>query len=185
MKSNPSIKCSVLGVHLLFLGRVYGDLKFLLKLLLFGWTAVLGKILTIDNLRRCNIIIVDWCCTCKQNEESVDHLLLHCGMVGELWSLVLCLFGLQWAIPKRVVNLLGSWKGRFAKHQNGNIWNAIPLCIMWILSKERNSRMFNGLERLLVELKLIFLYTLYDWMAALTSHSFSSFLGFLDCSKFT
>jgi len=27
----------------------------------FVWTAALGKILTHDNLRRCGIVVVEWC----------------------------------------------------------------------------------------------------------------------------
>jgi hypothetical protein len=42
----------------------------------FAWSAALGKILTVDNLRKMHVIIVDRCCLCKSNEESVDHLLL-------------------------------------------------------------------------------------------------------------
>ena len=45
--------------------------------------------------------------------------------------LALCLFGVHRVMPKRVVDLLACWKGRFARHCNGDIWNAIPLCIMW------------------------------------------------------
>lgn len=36
------------------------------KVAFFVWTAALGNILTVDNLRRHHIIIVDWCCMCKQ-----------------------------------------------------------------------------------------------------------------------
>jgi hypothetical protein len=36
----------------------------------------------------------------------------------------------------------------------------------------------------MVDLKLIFLCTLYDWMAALSGHSFSNLPDFLDCCKF-
>ena len=50
----------------------------------------LGKCLTIDNLRKRKIWILDWCFMCKCNGESVDHfffivrLLWICG----LWFLV-------------------------------------------------------------------------------------------------
>uniref|UniRef100_A0A2N9HB65 Reverse transcriptase domain-containing protein n=1 Tax=Fagus sylvatica TaxID=28930 RepID=A0A2N9HB65_FAGSY len=37
-----------------------------------------GKILTIDNLRRCRILVLDWCFMCKRAGESVNHLMLHC-----------------------------------------------------------------------------------------------------------
>lgn len=55
------------------------------KVASFLWTAASGKILTIDNLSRWRILIVDWCCMCKQDEEYVDHLLLLCCMARELF----------------------------------------------------------------------------------------------------
>ena len=44
----------------------------------FSWTAALGKILTIDNLRKRHFVVLEWCFICKRCGESVDHLLLHC-----------------------------------------------------------------------------------------------------------
>ena len=44
----------------------------------FGWNAALGKILTHDNLRKRSIVVVEQCCMCKKNGESIDHLLIHC-----------------------------------------------------------------------------------------------------------
>uniref|UniRef100_A0A2N9HTX3 Reverse transcriptase zinc-binding domain-containing protein n=1 Tax=Fagus sylvatica TaxID=28930 RepID=A0A2N9HTX3_FAGSY len=54
----------------------------------FSWTAALGRLLTIDNLRKRHLILVDWCCMCKRSGESVDHLLLHCPMAWELWAVM-------------------------------------------------------------------------------------------------
>ena len=45
-----------------------------LKVAFFAWSAALGKILTMDNLRKRQLIVVNWCCLCKLNGESVDHL---------------------------------------------------------------------------------------------------------------
>jgi hypothetical protein len=42
------------------------------------WSVALGKILTLDNLKRRNIVLVNRCGMCKKEEESIDHLLLHC-----------------------------------------------------------------------------------------------------------
>ena len=36
------------------------------------------KNLTIDNLRKRRIVVLDWCYMYKRCGESVDHLLLHC-----------------------------------------------------------------------------------------------------------
>ena len=61
----------------------------------FIWTASLGKILTTDNLRRHRVIILDWCCLCKADGESVNHLFLHCLVARDLWNLVCSLFGVS------------------------------------------------------------------------------------------
>ena len=65
------------------------------RIAFFSWTAALGKLLTMDNLRKRHLIIVDWCYLCKQSGESVDHLLLHCSMARELWSMAFGLFGVS------------------------------------------------------------------------------------------
>jgi hypothetical protein len=54
------------------------------KVAFFVWIAALGKILTADNLRHRGIIAVSWCCMCKADGESIDHLLLHCPYAKEL-----------------------------------------------------------------------------------------------------
>ena len=40
----------------------------------FVWIADLGTILTIDNLCKKKVLILDWCYMCKSNGELVDHL---------------------------------------------------------------------------------------------------------------
>uniref|UniRef100_A0A7N2LF47 RanBP2-type domain-containing protein n=1 Tax=Quercus lobata TaxID=97700 RepID=A0A7N2LF47_QUELO len=54
------------------------------KVAFFVWTAALGKCLTIDNLRKRKVWILDWCNMCKRNGESVDHLFLHCPFASNL-----------------------------------------------------------------------------------------------------
>jgi hypothetical protein len=41
---------------------------------------VLGKISTLDNLRKKNVIVVDWCFMCKSG-ETIEYLFLHCEVV--------------------------------------------------------------------------------------------------------
>ena len=54
----------------------------------FVWTAAWGNILTCDNLRCRGIVVVGWCCLCRNNGETVAHLLLHCLVARKLWSYV-------------------------------------------------------------------------------------------------
>ena len=64
------------------------------KVALLIWIAALGNILTIDNLCKRKVRILDWCYMYKRNGESVDHLLLNCPIVFELWSIAFTLFGI-------------------------------------------------------------------------------------------
>ena len=45
------------------------------RVMAFGWTALLRRILTMDNLRRQGLIIVNACPMCLASEQSIDHLL--------------------------------------------------------------------------------------------------------------
>ena len=124
--------------------------------------------------------ILDWCFMCKRNGELVDHLFLHCPFAMDLWTMVLGLFGVSWVMPRTVLGLLGCWQGSFSRHRNGYIWSIIPHCLMWCLWRERNSRCFEDYENSIPDLKLLFFRTLRDWLFALQSQSFPSFIDFLD-----
>ncbi|KAF5932961.1 hypothetical protein HYC85_029132 [Camellia sinensis] len=59
------------------------------------------RILTIDNLIRLRLrlrlrlhILVNWCCMCCGDTETVDHLLSHCSVASHLWMAIVALFGL-------------------------------------------------------------------------------------------
>jgi hypothetical protein len=88
---------------------------------------VLGKILTLDNQRKKNIILIEWCYMCKQNGESIDHLLLHCEVAIELWNMVCQMFGVMWVIPGRMKDCLGSWRGQRGNLTIMHIWRMAPL----------------------------------------------------------
>ena len=60
-------------------------------------------------------------------------------------------------MPLSVVGLFACWQGRFGRYCNGDIWKVVPLCLMWCLWKERNSRCFEDIERSMLDLKLLFL----------------------------
>jgi hypothetical protein len=79
-----------LTMILFFLGRVFGGVKVPLRVTFFAWSATLGKILTMDNLRKQYVIVVNWCCMCKSATFS-------------------CV-GLSWVIPNRVVDLFACWR---------------------------------------------------------------------------
>ena len=95
-------------------------------------TAVHVQILILDNLMLRGRILVNWCCMCHQNEETVDHLLLHCPVAHSLWVYMFQIFGTQWFIPGSVESLVYCWSYWLGKF-NSDIWNMVPSCLMWIV----------------------------------------------------
>jgi hypothetical protein len=151
-----------------------------LRVAFFTWTAVLGKLPTIDNLRKRNMVIVNRCCLCKNAAESIDHLFLHCILAKDLWDSVLLSFGVSWVMPCRVRMLVDCWQGGLGRQRNSLIWKAIPHCIMWCLWRERNLRSFEDLEMSHPTLKMLFFRTLIEWLNATGCYSFSSPQDFLN-----
>jgi hypothetical protein len=146
----------------------------------FVWSAALGKILTHDNLRKRNVIVMEWCCLCKKSGESIDHLLLHCEVARALWSYVLNLFGVEWVMPHSVLELLISWGAAIGSRHAKEVWRLAPLCLLWCIWRERNARLFEDVETPMVELRKRLLNTLYSWIAPYRSLSVFTFVDFLN-----
>lgn len=80
-----------------------------LRVAFLAWSMSLGEILTMDNLRKQHVIVVDWYYMCKRNEESVNHLLLHCEVACALRNAFFSRFGLSWVLPSRLVDFFACW----------------------------------------------------------------------------
>ena len=78
--------------NLLFLAKEIWGSYAPLRTRFFAWEAVWGKFLTIDMLMKRGWSMVNRCNLCKDNEESADHILIHCGRTRELWTLLLFFF---------------------------------------------------------------------------------------------
>ena len=88
-----------------FLGRVFGNQRFLRE-----WLSSCGQLLTIRfSLWIISCLgrpLVNRCCMCCGDGESVDHLLLHCPVTHTLWSFMLQAFGIHWVMSRSVAGLL-------------------------------------------------------------------------------
>ena len=142
-------------------GNVFGVVRYLKECLSFLWTADWDGILTIDNLVKRNLSLVNWCCLCCCDGETVDHLLLHCKFAHALWSEVFLMFGLQWVMPRMVVSLLFAWENYLGLHSS--VWNMVPTCLMWLIWRERNTRTYEDVEKSAEFLKSLLVGTLFGW----------------------
>jgi hypothetical protein len=137
-----------------------------LRVAFFGWNAALGKILTHDNLRKRRIIVVEWCCMCKKNGESVDHLLIHCEVATYLWHYVFTLFGVEWVMPQKVIDLFACWSQGGGRDLSRVIWRMAPLCVIWCIWRERNARIFEDKECSVDGVRKNMIAMLHGWMMA-------------------
>ena len=83
-------------------------------------------------------------------------------MAAGLWSFVFCSFGIHWVLPGKVLDLLFEWRNWFRKHSS-DVWNLVPLCLMWMLWQESNLRTFEDLESLEICFIELFDTSLFDW----------------------
>ena len=83
------------------------------------------------------------------------------------------MFGVQWVMPNTVDSLLFAWSNCLGNFSS-NVWNMIPVCLMWLIWRERNSRMFEDIERPVDLVKSLLVGTLFEW---------SRIWGFTHCAS--
>ena len=76
--------------------------------------------MTLDRLQKRGWQLPNRCFLCACEEENVNHILIHCTMVRVLWDLVLGLFGVQWAFPETVKEVLFSGRNFFVGKKGKN-----------------------------------------------------------------
>ena len=150
------------------------------KVSFFVWIAALNRILTIDNLNRRGWVLVNRCCMCGSAEETVDHLLVHCSIASQLWSLIFALFGVTWVQSGSVSSVLWSWSGSHVGRSRRKAWFFAPHCLMWLIWLERNRRTFQDVSVSVTRLKSSFLSILLSWVCGRVEPDITFFLDFVD-----
>lgn len=111
----------------------------------FIWMVNLGKLKTGKFLLNIGIIqqpIHALCKFCGDEIESIDHSLLLCPVVWNVWCLILQWWGLKWVTPQSVINLFSWWNNFKFKPKVNWIWKCIPYAVLWSLWKMRNEHLF-------------------------------------------
>ena len=63
------------------------------KIEVFAWETAWGKVLTLDQLKRRGMTFANRCFLCDEDEENIDHLVIHCKSAKMLWNLFLSIVG--------------------------------------------------------------------------------------------
>lgn len=113
----------------------------------FGWMVQLGKLKTGEFLLRIGIIQQHdhaLCKFCGEVIESLNHSLLLCLPVWNVWGSILNWWGIQWVTPNSIPMLFAWWINFKQKPKAALIWDCIPLAILWSIWKMRNEFIFEN-----------------------------------------
>ena len=116
---------------------------------------------------------------CKDDEESADHILIHCGKTRKLWTLLLSSFGLVWAFPASMRNLLLERKVKGLGKKKQAVWRLAPICLFWCIWGEQNRKTFQEEELSDPCSRNLFFWSLLEWSQQFLDLDSPSFLNFL------
>ena len=69
--------------------------------------------LTLDRLKRRGWFLTNRCFLCLEEEETIDHIFIHCVKTRVLWNLLFSLLGVLWILPSLLRDTLLEWHGSF------------------------------------------------------------------------
>lgn len=81
---------------------------------------------------------------CKNDWESVDHLLLCCSYAYDLWTFVFSLFVISWVMLKQAVELLVFWHRGAGQHQAATVWWGYSSVLCGLLGGYRTTKLSKG-----------------------------------------
>ncbi|KAL9667115.1 hypothetical protein QQ045_001463 [Rhodiola kirilowii] len=87
------------------------------------------------------------CKLCDSEQESANHLLLHCKWSWKLWSMCLTWWGSCWVMPETAKSLLECWVVEGTSRSYKRLWKTFGYAIMWSIWEERNKRCFQNKKR--------------------------------------
>lgn len=117
------------------------------KVQFLGWLIWKGRVKTTDFLQRIGVLsssVSNVCPFCKAEPESLNHIFLLCRGIWESWNDLLLWWDMNWVTPVAVVDLLHWWMGFKCKKIIRQLWNLVPLAMLWSIWKMRNDCIFNG-----------------------------------------
>ncbi|XP_026453386.1 uncharacterized protein LOC113354187 [Papaver somniferum] len=121
---------------------------------------------TRDMLHRRRINVPENCLFCVA-PENVSHLFLHCAFARSVWDIMTANLKWLYAMPEDVVPAIQAWQLFLSDNARSEIWELVPIAIIWCLWKERNNRVFNdnpNSATVVIAYKAI--YVLFTWSLA-------------------
>ncbi|KAM7474964.1 hypothetical protein LguiB_022207 [Lonicera macranthoides] len=159
------------------------------KIKVFAWLALKGKVNTCDVVQKRRpfwCLSPSWCVLCKRFDESIDHILLHCGFVRWIWAGLFKAFGVVGAMPKKWLEFVEvNWHFNKGHGKARDLWRFAVLAVAWGVWMERNKRTFEEKSSSVEDLwdHTLFLTELWARVSGILDCS-ECFLFRIDCNSF-
>ena len=98
-----------------------------LKVCVFTWEVWWGKVLTADQLKKRGFQLASRCPLCQKDEETLEHLLIHCPAVWGLWAALISFPSMDWVCPLSAKDLMMGWTTSPIRKKARKILKAAPL----------------------------------------------------------
>ena len=108
------------------------------KISFFCLGGLVGKDSHFKSIKKRGFHLASKCPFCWREEEEPEHILIHCTSIWGQWTDLLFAFGVSWACPLLVKDLIQSWLHFPVKKKVKAIWRVAPLILLWAIWKERN-----------------------------------------------
>ncbi|KAL9667293.1 hypothetical protein QQ045_001644 [Rhodiola kirilowii] len=92
------------------------------------------------------------CVFCEAENESSDHLLIHCRWTWNLWCMCIKWWGVIWVFTQSAKCLLESWRIYDTSKTYKRLWKTLCYATVWSIWEERNLRCFQKKKRSLEEI---------------------------------
>ncbi|XP_024628726.1 uncharacterized protein [Medicago truncatula] len=117
-----------------------------LKVFVFVWRLLRNRIPTKDNLlrRRINSLDNTSCTGGCGSSETANHLLIHCVFFGMVWHRIYQWLGISFIVPASASDHLHHFGHPAGIPRSSHSFvTVIWMADVWVISKERNNKIFN------------------------------------------
>ena len=90
---------------------------------------------TVDDLRKRGMTstnILNTCTMCGKENETVNHLFLHCEVAVQVWNDFIRRCGIAWCCPKNIAEAANAWRGGCFIGCGRLLWRMIPFAIFMV-----------------------------------------------------
>ena len=110
------------------------------------------------------------CSFCGREEEGLE---LCCPSIWGQWTDLRSAFGVYWACPLLVKDLIQSWQHFPFRKKVKAIWRAAPLTLLWAFWKEWNKIIFEDASFSTLRLKLVVILSFFTWVGCIPNADIS------------